>query len=70
MSLLDVLVDFADVLLTRRLALALAAGLLGAVAAHALLEPPLAARVGLLAIVAGLVAGIAWEYRHRHDSGP
>lgn len=67
MSLLDLVGDVADLFLTRRLALAIGLGVLGAVAAHAAIDDPLGTRVALLSGVAGLVAGIAWEYRHRHS---
>jgi flagellar motor component MotA len=66
MSLFDA-GDLLEHLITRRIALALVAGIVGAVAADLLLDPPLATRVAVLALVAGLVTGLVWEYRHRHD---
>lgn len=66
MSLFDA-GDLLEHLVTRRIGIALAAGVVLAVAADMLLAPPLAARVATLAVVAGLVTGLAWEYRHRHD---
>lgn len=67
MSLLDLVADFADVLVAGRIAAAIGLGLLGAIAAHALLDDPFATRVAVLGTAAGLVAGIAREYRHRHS---
>ena len=67
MSLLDVLGDLADLFLTRRMAAGIVLGALVAVAAHAALDDPLGTRVALLAVVAGIVGGIAWEYRRRHE---
>lgn len=66
MSLFDT-ADLLEHLITRRIAVATAAGLVAAVAFDALLDPPLSARLAVLAVVAGLVTGLAWEYRHRHD---
>lgn len=66
MSLLDLLGDVAEHLLTRRMAAGIVLGLLGAMAAHAALDDPLATRVAVLALVAGLVGGIAWEYCRPH----
>ena len=67
MSLLDLVGDVADLFITRRLALAIGVGILGAIAAHAAVDDPLGTRVALLSGIAGLVAGIVWEYRHRHS---
>lgn len=64
MSIIDLLLDFADLFLTRRFTLALAVGIAGAVAAQALLDPPLDVRVAVLSAVAGVVIGAIWEYRH------
>ena len=66
MSLFDLVGDVADLFITRRLALAIGLGVLGAVAAHATIDDPLGTRLALMSGVAGLVAGIAREYRHRH----
>lgn len=65
--MLDWVTDFLDIFIGRRLGLALLAGALAAVAAFATLESPLADRVATLCFAVSIVAGLIWEYRHRHD---